>query len=462
MRHAAREAGPLTKEVILKVILTALLALVLCSAALAVEINVMSYGAVADGKTDNTAAFQKALDDASKAGGGKVKVPSGMFLISTHLNIPYDTSLVGEWEAPPAPTKVNPATGKVDVAVNAKDAIIAGSVLLAIEGAGDENGTPFVSMERNATLKGLIVYYPNQVSKPKPMAYPWTVRGSGDNISIVDCLLVNPYMAVDFGTQPCGRHYIHGLYAQALHKGLFVDKCYDVGRLENIHFWPFWSAHVLTGDGPELGDWMMKNSTAFILSRSDWEYVSNCFAIAYYQGFHFKSSAPDGPGNYLLTQSGADTCDIAVNVEEAQAHSGISFSNSQIFGRILVSEKSNSPVRFTSCGLFGACAVKDKPDAEVVRIAGNGQVSFSSCHFYAINGKTATPVFFRQVGGRLNVNNSVYMVNQFLDPIPLVVEKGAISTIYAQNEHYTTKRPVSSKGKTDRVIIKDNIYADTK
>lgn len=434
-----------------------------CAASFAVELNVMDFGAIADGKTDNTAAFQKALDAAYKAGGGKVKVPGGTYLIAKHLGISYNTSLVGEWEAPPAPTKLNPATMQVDNGVNAKDAIIAGSVLLAVEGAGDENGTPFISMERNATLKGLIIYYPNQVYDKTPVAYPWTVRGNGDNISIIDCMFVNPYMAVDFGTQPCGRHYIRNLYAQAIYKGLFVDKCYDVGRLENIHFWPFWSAHVLTGvDASVLSKWTEQNATAFIFSRSDWEYVSNCFAISYYQGFHFKSSAPDGPGNYLLSQTGADGSDIAVNFEEIQAHSGVSFTNSQLFGRILVSPKNNGMVRFSSCGFFGAAVVKDKADTEVIRIDGQARISFDNCHFYAINGKTATPVFIRQVGGRLNVNNSLYIVNSFLDPIPLVIEKGAISTIYAQNEHYTTKKVVNNKGKSGRIIIKDNIYGDTK
>lgn len=434
-----------------------------CAASFAVELNVMDFGAVADGKTDNTAAFQKALDTASKAGGGKVKVPSGTYLIAKHLDISYNTTLIGEWEAPPAPTKLNPTTMQVDNGVNAKDAILAGSVLLAVEGAGDEKGVPFISMQRNATLKGIIIYYPNQVYDKAPVPYPWTVGGAGDNISIIDCLFVNPYMAVDFGTQPCGRHFIRNLYAQAIHKGLFVDKCYDVGRLENIHFWPFWSAHVLTGlDTSELGKWMDKNATAFTLSRSDWEYVSNCFCISYYQGFHFKSTGADGPGNYLLSQSGADGCDIAANFEELQGHSGVSFSNSQLFGRILVNEKNNGMIRFSSCGFFGAAVVKEKADTEVIKIDGQARVSFDNCHFYAIHGKTATPVFIRQVGGRLNVNNSLYIVNSFLDPIPLVIEKGAISTIYAQNEHYTTKRVVNNKGKSGRIIVKDNIYGDTK
>jgi hypothetical protein len=54
------------------------------------------------------------------------------------------------------------------------------------------------------------------------------------------------------------------------------------------------------------------------------------------------------------------------------------------------------------------------------------------------------------------------MVNSFLDPIPLVVEEGANSTIYTQNDLYTTKHVVVNKKNSARVIVKDNIYADTK
>src|SRR5581483_5627271 len=41
---------------------------------------ISDYGAVADGKTLNTAAIQKAIDAAAAAGGGSVEVPAGTFL----------------------------------------------------------------------------------------------------------------------------------------------------------------------------------------------------------------------------------------------------------------------------------------------------------------------------------------------------------------------------------------------
>lgn len=48
--------------------------------------NIKDYGAIADGKTVNSASIQKAIDACSAAGGGRVYVPAGVFVTGTiHL-----------------------------------------------------------------------------------------------------------------------------------------------------------------------------------------------------------------------------------------------------------------------------------------------------------------------------------------------------------------------------------------
>lgn len=438
------------------VLVLALLPLAACAVSSDFARNVREFGAKGDGVTDDTAAFQKALDETG-ANGGIVRVPAGNYLIKTHLSIPANVTLEGVWTAPPCPTKVkspNPDLVEKYKAAPASDKTwLSGSVLLAVEGAGKIDGTPFIFLNTNSTLKGMTVYYPDQKTDGEPTPYPWCVASAGgDDTSIVDCLLVNPYQGVDFGTRVAGRHFIRNLYGQPLYKGLFVDVCFDVGRLENIHFWPFYTGHVLGGKAPKMDEWVFKNGTAFIFARSDWEYVSNCFAILYKTGIHFKSASDPGPGNYLMSQSGADCCDVALYVEETQGHSGVSFSNSQIFGRIVVSERNTGPVRFSSCGIFGASG---KIEAEeMIRIDGRGRVSFDNCSFYAIDPTPKTQQFMNVVGGRLGISNSVFIGTA--GKAPMVIGEKAISAIITGNEFYSSAAILNNAKKN--AIIKDNLF----
>jgi len=44
--------------------------------------NVKDFGAISDARADNTSAFQKAIDAAENAGGGKVLIPAGVYMRS--------------------------------------------------------------------------------------------------------------------------------------------------------------------------------------------------------------------------------------------------------------------------------------------------------------------------------------------------------------------------------------------
>ncbi len=65
----------------MKRLLCAALLPALAVSAQAIDLSVTAFGAVGDGKTDCTASIQKALDEASQSGGGRVRVPAGMFLV---------------------------------------------------------------------------------------------------------------------------------------------------------------------------------------------------------------------------------------------------------------------------------------------------------------------------------------------------------------------------------------------
>jgi hypothetical protein len=318
-------------------------------------LNVRDFGATGDGKTDDTKAFRKALDLAG-GGGDLVHVPRGNYLIEGRLSVPKDVVLEGVFRAPQTRTQNR------------------GSCLLAVADRGKPDAEPFITLGQNGTLHGLTIYYPRQTSVTDPSPYPWTIRQAGDNASIIDVLIVNPWMAVDCATITGGRHYIRGLYAQPLHRGLRIDNCYDVGRVADVHFWPFWNS------GKEAMQFLQKEAIAFEIGRTDWQYMSHCFCIWYRVGFRL-FAGKGGPGNALIVNSGSDIGPTAVRVEAVQPHAGVSFVNGQFMSGIEVEPTNAGPVKFTSCGFWP----NDKIDSHAV-LRGRGQTTFSGCHFTGWDG----------------------------------------------------------------------------
>ena len=117
--------------------------------------SVTSFGAKGDGKTDDTAAIQKALDAAEKGGGGIVFAPTGNYMIKTHISIPANVTLQGVFTAPTQSTQYK------------------GTTLLAVEGRGKEDGYPFIMLHSNSVLKGVTVFY---LIHPEPVPKRFVVR----------------------------------------------------------------------------------------------------------------------------------------------------------------------------------------------------------------------------------------------------------------------------------------------
>ena len=261
------------------------------------------YLAAGDGRADDTQAIQAALDSVGKAGGGCVLLPTGTYLVKSHLVVPAGTSLVGVGRAPELYT--DKATG---------------TTLLAVEGAGREDGPAFITlMGPNSVLQGIKVLYPNQVIAIAPSRIPGLCEGGGDNVSLIDVLLVNPYLAVDLATMGGSRHYIRGLYGQPLLKGIWVDKCTDIGRIHDVHFWPFWS------QDKRILDFTEANATSLILQRADWEVVENFFSWGYHVGIELSASA-DGSTNGQMSDIDLDGVDIGIDARSTQ-QPGVSISN---------------------------------------------------------------------------------------------------------------------------------------
>jgi hypothetical protein len=328
--------------------------------------NVADYGAAGDGKTDCTAAFQKALDAAGSAGGGSVTVPAGRFFFKGTLVLPENVTLEGIWRAP---VRGLPRG--------------AGTELLVTAGKGDEDGEAFLRMSSSAVLKGVTIFYPEQIIANPPHPYPWTVQSNGftDNITILDVTMVNPYKAVDLGTWPAGRHYVNRLYGYPLYRGIYINQCYDVGRIENIHFWPFWD---IDPESP-LWDFTREKAIAFILGKTDGEMGHNLFSIFYSIGMQFiagpiydedRNITGHAAGCGMYTNCYMDVSPCAIRVDEVMDTAGVCFTNASIMSKVVVGQKNRGPVKFVNSGFW---ATRDLDSHALLE--GRGTVIFQACQF---------------------------------------------------------------------------------
>lgn len=324
--------------------------------------TVTGFGAKGDAKTDDTQAFQKALDSAADKG-GIVFVPAGTYLIAGSLNVPQGVTLRGVWEAPH-----HADIGK-------------GTIIYATGNAGKEDAEPLISLNQSSSVRGITFFYPNQ-DIDNVIAYPWTIRGSGMHCSVIDVTLVNSYKGIDFGTNWNELHYVRNVFGCPLKIGIYVNNTTDIGRIENVHFNPHSWQRADHPNAPKGKKWdtllayLPENLIGFLIGKTDWEYMNNCFVIFPKIGYHFIRTA-NGDGNAVLTQCGADICPIAIQVDACQSHAGVAFSNCQIMATIVTGPDNHGPVKFSNCGFWPV----EKITGSQAIIEGQGTVTFSSCHF---------------------------------------------------------------------------------
>lgn len=347
------------------VALLGLLAMVTAPSATA-NWNVKDAGAIGDGATDHTAVFQRLLDEAGRAGGGVVDVPAGRYVIKGNLSVPAGVTLQGTFRVPPT---IHRNTARE----------LGGSVLLAYAGRGQEQGAPFIRLAgNNAVISGLVISYPEwkQADVP-PIPYPPCVLAQhAENVGIENCLLLNPYEAIKL--VHAARHLVRNVTGYPIKRGIYVDECYDIGHIENVHFWPFGVRYK--HDDPYC-KWINTQGVAFELARTDWHYVFNTFCFGYGVGYKFSGTkAGSANGNFLGL--GADSCERAVVVEQAQ-RPGLLITNGEFVGRwgsknavcLEIGTNAVGKVSLVNCSFWGPI------DRCVWMRSPSGQFTASACNF---------------------------------------------------------------------------------
>ncbi len=327
------------------------------------------FGVKADGISDDTAALQKAIDAAAETG-DTVYLPPARYLVAGSLNVKPGVTLKGAAESP------------------RWSAPLTGTIILATGGRDNEKAPALFEMGHSTCVSGLTVFYPEQRTDDiRP--YAWTFHLQGHDNTVENVTLINSYNGIRIGPETNVRHRIRSVYGCVLRRGLSVESCTDIGRVDNVQFHcHWWSAPEVNGSWDPVFKYMIDNCEAFIFGRTDWEYVTNTFVFPAKIGYKFIDSKGEIPGamNGQLTGVGADACQRCVVLEAMQPY-GLLFTNGQFVAftgedpvQIEATETSAGNLRLVNCSFWG-------PAKRNIEYRGKGYLGVSDCFFTMTNGE---------------------------------------------------------------------------
>lgn len=400
-----------------------------------------SESALAAGGTDGadcTTQIQAALDKAAGKG-DVVHLPAGQYRLDGTLSVPEGVTLEGVWRGP--------HTSHLDK----------GTVLLAYANRDNEEGTPLISLHTSSTVKGLTIFYPEQTVRDiKP--YPWTIQGRGQHYNVLDLTVVNAYNGIDCGTYHNEGHHVRNLHICALRRGVLIDQTTDIGRMENVHihnvyWWRVSVPYRLKGDEVKLLEqYTLDHLEGFIIGRTDWEYMSNCFVIWPKVGFRF-ADLGHGTGNVMLTQCGPDITPRGIVVENVQEHAGVTFENCQIMSGLEILASNEGPVKLSNCGFWGGAG----NGSQVVQ-EGSGTLSLINCHFTEWDQPKDEP-YIKALHGSLIVQGCEFFDKDKASPDISIGDRVETAVVIG-NKLSGPNKVTAPKDRPEQVQLLGNVFAE--
>lgn len=249
------------------------------------DVNVLAYGAVGDGKHDDTTAFQAAIAAVEAMGGGTVFAPEGYYRLNGSLNLPALVTLAGE---------LKPGTAQ-------------GTVLCIYGGKGEVNrAKAAIICGPHSSVQNIAFWYPEQTLEDgKVIPYPAAINQNYINgLTVRNVTFVNAYRGIDAiqSGAVLALEYLRDIYGTCLEVGYCNDFNLDIGKLENFHLSPdYWLESGLPGtpDEQQLRTYMLRNSVGIHMGQADFFYFSDIHIQGYYKGFYFTTSQTNTSGNLV-------------------------------------------------------------------------------------------------------------------------------------------------------------------
>lgn len=267
---------------------------------------------------DDTAALQAAVTE-SASSGRTLHVPPGQINLTAAVNVGQGAHIVGAG----LPSYYNPTTytaltnNQTWFVLNHSD-----------KGFVADSGALFSSGNQSRSFRGFGTFRPLQpefLHAPyTPGPFSWDIYLVGCNDVVLDeILILNPTAGINstLGTQgSTGRITFGRILGQPISIGIQIDYNYDVSRLNQIHFWPFWrmTAAAVT--------YTATSAYAIVMGRVDNFMADELFFFGYWRGIQFFNRAAvagnaNGPGgtagNFQIGKLQSDSCGSAIAIDAA-------------------------------------------------------------------------------------------------------------------------------------------------
>ncbi|MDS9997438.1 hypothetical protein C6W22_02185 [Bacillus atrophaeus] len=250
--------------------------------------DISDFGATGDGQTDDSSAIQAAIDMAKKYHGGVVWFPPGNYRLGMGIVIEEFVTLVGVgWSN-------NPHVG----------------TWIYVD---DTEIKPFSIKAGGVVMRDIGIFHkqPNPSLDWKPLEYEFAISIQADDVKLQNICLFNPTLGIllDRPGMSTGRIVLDGIYGQPLAQGIRIDNANDIIRINNVHFWPYWS-----------NDDIVRNYTHGVAEgitsyRNDNPFFSNIFIFGYNKGMHFSINSNGSTNKFHIANADIDICHTALLID---------------------------------------------------------------------------------------------------------------------------------------------------
>lgn len=257
------------------------------------SVHVRDFGAVGNGVTNDAPAIQAAINALRGAGGGVVQFGAKVYRLASAVvvdGVAVRLQGVGFTEGP------GPGDGTW-LSVNEP-----GFTPVTFTGTG----------ARGSVVRDIAVTQsqnPNFSASWAPVEYDWFFRitdclGGVDFDNVFLCNITRGFYCYN-----SGRTDFRRIRGQVFACGIEVDLALDVPRMQNIHFWPFWSADS------NVMNWQQANGDALVFKRADGPFIDQAFLLGYRSGFRFTSGATGFTTKFYINSAYTDFCRYGVLID---------------------------------------------------------------------------------------------------------------------------------------------------